>query len=324
MAKKLKLEHDQSDGYNYFQNLPDELVISIFTKLSSCSDDKYDSLDHLKALGRCLSVSKRFNALACLVPALSIKHLSLVILYKYCPMILKKFKHIRSLRITHWSNTEALMTNQKKDIPIISWEASYRPHSYCLAVVSCKKSSVYIDKDPQSYMLSNATPKDDVYHGSIWSDVKDMFCLHHMLVSSIKDHKYLQRVVVTDVYDRGTLILEEDMLAELRNCSSTNLEHVLVRDRSGSAINLHAPSPMKHMGHVMNKVCFSIIEWREKATHDPIYKDEDVTGIPTDLRRFWPVKLLRILLEDPAYVEVNDSTEILELLSDIKSDGNLI
>ncbi|WOG87390.1 hypothetical protein DCAR_0206614 [Daucus carota subsp. sativus] len=82
MAKKLKLEHDeQSKGYDYFQNLPDDLVISIFTKLSSNNDNqKYESLSDLKALGRCSSISKRFNSLFSLVPSLSIKEPSIAML----------------------------------------------------------------------------------------------------------------------------------------------------------------------------------------------------------------------------------------------------
>lgn len=317
---------NQSYPNDLFHKLPDELIVFLLTKLSSSeNDNKNSSLDDIKSLGRCSSISKRFNSLVSLVTTLSIKHPSVFMLYKYCPLILNTFKHIRSLQITHCSSTAALMSYQNKCIPLILWEASYRPHSYCLAVVAYKNITHYLNKDPQPLMLSNDTPKDDEYHESIWSHIKDMICLHHMLVSSIKDHTSLQRVVVTDLYDRGTLTLEDDMLAELRNCTATNLEHVLVRDRCGSAINLDVPlTTTKHFGIVMNDVCFSIIEWREKPMHDPIPMDEDVTGIPTDLQRVWLVRFLGFLLEDPAKVEVNDSTEILQLLSDLKSDGNLI
>ncbi|KAL1804575.1 hypothetical protein ACET3Z_027643 [Daucus carota] len=385
MAKKLKLEHDQSKCYDYFQNLtddlmisiftklmnsssssdknhgshvgpkvlgrcttvckrfnalacpvigktcfeklPDQLVMCIFTKLSSNDDEKYDSLGDLKALGRCSSISKRFNSLVSLVPSLSINHPSIYMLYKYCPLILNKFKHIRALQITHWSRTAAVMRDQNKSIPLIVWEASYRPHSYFLAVVSYKNIFSYAFKDPKSFMLPDSTPKDDEYHESIWSDIEDMFCLHHMLVSSIKDHTFLQRVVVTDFNRRGTLTLEEDMLAELRNCSPRNqLEHVLVSDRSGSAINLDVPGPNKFLGLMLNDVCFSILEWWENPMHDhdPIPKDEDVSGIPAHLQKGWLVQLLRILLKDPAMVEVNDSTDILQLFGGLKSDGYLI
>ncbi|WOH10884.1 hypothetical protein DCAR_0830360 [Daucus carota subsp. sativus] len=148
-----------------------------------------------------------------------------------------------------------------------------------------------------------------------------------MLVSSIKDHTFLQSVVVTDFNRRGTLTLEEDMLAELRNCVPRNqLEHVLMRDRSGSAINLDVPGPNKFLGLMLNDVCFSILEWWENPMHDhdPIPKDEDVSGIPAHLQKGWLVQLLRILLKDPAMVEVNDSTDILQLFGGLKSDGYLI
>ncbi|KAL1827446.1 hypothetical protein ACET3Z_005858 [Daucus carota] len=176
-------------------------------------------------------------------------------------------------------------------------------------------------------MLPDDTPKDDEYHESIWRDIKDMFFLHHMLVSSIKDHKSLKRVVVTDFNRRGTLTLEEDMLAELRNCEPRNqqLEHVVVRDRSGSAINLDVPGPNKLLGLMLNDVCFSVQEyWWENNTvhdHDPIPEAEDVTGFPTHLQKGWLVQLLGILLKDPAKVEINDSTDVVEFLSDIKSAG---
>lgn len=300
MAKKWRSRRRKSDGFNYFQNLPDELVICIFTKLSNNNNDEHDSHADLKALVPCLSVSRRFSELVCHVPtSLSINYPSIAMLYKYCPNILRKFKNIRSLKVTH---TEL----QTKGLPIIFWEATYRPHSYCLVVVSD------IDQDPQSLMLPNDTAKDDkYYYKSLWSHIKNMFRLHHMLVSSIKDLRHLQRVVVTDAYNWGTLIIEDHTLAALRNCTSTNLEHVLVHQNSG--LNLKG-------------VCFSIIEWHEKANHNRSHEDEVVTGVPADLpdRSRLTKKVLRHLLENPANVEVNDSKEILELLSNIKSDGNLL
>lgn len=314
---------------DFFENLPDELVVFIFTKLSSSNSDDNNFLEDLKTLGQCSIVSKRFNALICLVPTLSIKHLNIAMLYKYCPAILEKFKHIRSLQVTHWSSTEKQMMCEDKDPPSILWEASYEPHSYCLAVVSYKNCFRYYDQDPQfpdpqSLMLSDITARDNEYYESIKSHIRDMVCLHHMLVSSIKDHKYLQRVVVTDLNNRGTLTLEEDTLAELRNCTSTNLERVQARYKSGSFINLDVPYWKNHLGIVLNHVCFSIIEWWEKTMEDRTLKDDG--GIPTGLPgsgKFMK-KALRSILENPANIEVNDNKAMLQLLSDIKCDGSLL
>lgn len=135
-----------------------------------------------------------------------------------------------------------------------------------------------------------------------------------MLVSSIRDHKYLQRVVVTDFYNRGMLILEEDMLAELRNCTaSTNLEQVVARDRSGYVINLDVPFLKNYLGLVMNSVCFNIVEWWEKADNDHDYEidDADNGSVPSAL----PFKCLgggrlkkslQSILENPDNVDDNE------------------
>lgn len=325
MGKGMCLRGDD----DYFENLPDELVVFIFTKLSSSNSDDNDFLEDLKTLGQCLVVSKRFNALTCLVPTLSIKHLNIAMLYKYCPAILKKFKHIRSLQVTHWSSTEKQMMCEDKDPPTILWEASYKPRSYRLALVSYKNCSRYFHQDlqfpdPKSLMLSDITARDNEFYESIKSHTRDMICLHHMLISSIKDHNYLQRVVVTDRNNLGTLILEEDTLAELRNCTSTNLEQVQARYRSGSLLNLDVPFLKNHLGIVLNHVCFSIIEWCEKTTDDRPHKDDD-GGIPTGLpgRKFMK-RALKSILENPANVEFNDNKDLVQLLSGLKCDGSLL
>lgn len=193
----------QSYSNDLFQKLPDDLIVFILTKLScstSDNDDNYNSLDNIKLLGWCSSISKHFNSLVPLVPSLSINHPSV---YMLCHLIPNKFKHIRALQITHWPRTAALMRDQDKCIPMIIWQASYIPHSYFLAVVSYKNIFSYIFKDPKSFKHLDATLKDDKYYESIWSDIKDRFCLHHMLVSSIMEHAFLQRVVLLFLIDGG-------------------------------------------------------------------------------------------------------------------------
>ncbi|KAL8108387.1 hypothetical protein AgCh_024740 [Apium graveolens] len=342
MPKKLKLQGGgggggggggSSDGCNYFENLPDELVILIFTKLSSSINDKNNNLDDIKSLGRCSSVSKRFNALTCLVPALSIQYPNMATIFKLCPKILKKFKHIHSLQVTHLSSTELRMRDQGKPLPFIFWEAAYRPHSYSLAVVSCKKFSHYSD-DPQKQQLmcSDIAAKDFDVFGLIRYQILDMICLHHMLVSLIKDHKYLQRVVVTDLNNRGMLTLENDQLVELRNCTRSNLEQVVARDRSGSVINLNVPSLKPLSGLVMNNFFFSIIEWWEKDTDDFIHKDEEDGGIPRDMHFICHegvnlAKVLTSVMENPdgikVGIKVNDDKIVVRLLSLLNSEGYL-
>lgn len=63
MNKELKSD-EQGDihGYNYFENLPDELVILIFTKLSS-TNDKHNFVDDIQSLGRCSIVTVRFGTI---------------------------------------------------------------------------------------------------------------------------------------------------------------------------------------------------------------------------------------------------------------------
>ncbi|KAK1386647.1 hypothetical protein POM88_014825 [Heracleum sosnowskyi] len=314
MAKKLGSRHG---GFN---KLPDELVIRIFTKLSSSGDEKHhDSRADLKALVPCLYVSKRFNALACLVPtSLSIEYPSITMLYQYHRIILNKFKYIRSLQITHSSDVLS------ESIPAsIMWGAAFRPHGYCFALVSYK--GIFLRHvDPQ-----DATLKDDKYHEPILRYIGGMIRLHHMLVSSIKDHRCLRRVMVTDSHNHGTLTLEEDMLAELRNCTTTNLEHVLVRDRLGYANELVVPENGFQV--VLTDVCFCIIEWQDKVIDDGIQADEDVRGIPADIpqslcqyKNFCLKYMLETLLKDPVKMEVNNhSKDVLQLVSYIKSDGNL-
>ncbi|KAK1362962.1 hypothetical protein POM88_038523 [Heracleum sosnowskyi] len=244
------------DDGDYFENLPDDLVVFIFTKLSCSCSNGNNFLEDLKTL-------------------------------------------------------------------------EYKPRSYCLALVSYKKSFQYFDKDqqfpdPQSLMLP-VSARDNEYYESIKSHTRDMICLHHMLVSSIKDHKYLQRVVVTDLNNRGTLTLEEDTLAELRNCTSTNLDQVQARHRSGSLINLDVPLWKNHIGIVLNHICFSIIEWWDKTMDDHTHKDDDDGGSPNALPgNYFITKALTSILENPAKVEVDDNKDILQLLSDLKCDGNLL
>lgn len=156
------------------------------------------------------------------------------------------------------------------------------------------------------------------------------------LVSSIKDHRCLRRVMVTDSRNSGTLTLEEDMLVELRNSTTTNLEHVLVRDRLGYANELVVPIRENSFWIVLQDVCFCIIEWWDKAMDDRIHADEDVMGIPADVpesfcqgtqyERYCLKYMLRTLLKDPVKVEVNEhNKDVLQLLSYMKySDGNLL
>ncbi|WOG90400.1 hypothetical protein DCAR_0209644 [Daucus carota subsp. sativus] len=300
------------------------LLFLFVTKLSSSNSHDNYFLEDLKTLGQCSAVSKRFNALTCLVPTLTIKHLNIAMLCDYCPAILKKFKHIRSLQVTHWSSTEKQMFCEDKAPPNILREAFYKPRNYCLAVVSWKNTFYYNDQDMQSRMLSDVTPKDNEYYESIKSHTRDMICLHHMLVSSIKDHKYLQRVVVTDLKNRAILTLEEDTLAEFKNCNSTNLERVDVHYRYGSLSNLDVPILKNHSRLVLKDVCFNIIEWWEKTMDDHTHKDDD-GGIPTGLPGGILLKtVLRSILESPANVEVNDDEAMLEVLSCLKCAGHLL
>lgn len=220
---------------------------------------------------------------------------------------------------------------QRKPAPIIRWEAAYRPHSYCLTVVAYKKETQYSDnlEEQQSLMLSDDAVNDDYFIDLNRKHVLDMIFLHHMLVYLIKDHKHLQRVVVTDFSDRGRLTLEEHMLIELRNCTSTNLEQVLERDRSGYVINLDVPDVNTRSGFVMNNVCFNIIEWWEKVTDDHIHKDDDDKAISSGLpfkRRGSEMlkKVLESIMRNPDDVEVNDDKVIVQVLSHIKSKGYLL
>lgn len=331
MDKGLNSQGD--DEFAFFHHLPDELVIEIFTKLSN-SNAPNDTLDDLKLLGQCSTVCKRFSSLVCLVRTLNIKHPSCKTLYDYCPKILKTFKHIRSLQVKHWSCAEIRMHNNRKKCPTVYFDAAYRPQSYSLLVISYKKISYYSDlRVRDSLMLSDAGMEygnDDLY-ARTEEHAFDLIRLHHMLVSSIKDHNYLQMVVVTDFMNRGTFTLEKEMLVELRNCSSINLEQVQGLARSGFFLNLDVPLENNRYGVVLYNVCFNIIEWSEMSADDPIYKaDVDADrGIPTGL----PFKgslgvllknYLGILLKNPDDLRVNDSKIVLGLLSDIKWDGNLL
>ncbi|KAK1362959.1 F-box domain-containing protein [Heracleum sosnowskyi] len=313
-----------------FENLPDDLLVFIFTKLSCSSSDDNNFLEDLKTLGQCSIICKRFNELICLVPTLLIKHANIAMLYQYCPAILKKFKQIRALQVTHLSSTEIETRGEHKEPDfIVVWEADYKPRSYILALVSYKKCSRYFDQDQQfpdaqSLMLP-VSARDNEYYESIKSHTRDMVCLHHMLVSSIKEHKYLQRVVVTDLNNRGTLTLEEDTLAELRNCTSTNLDQVQSFHGSGSLTNLDIPLWKNHIGIVLNHVCFNIVKWWDKTMDDHTHKDDDDGGSPNALPgNYFITKALTSILENPAKVEVDDNKDILQLLSDLKCDGNLL
>lgn len=90
--------NSQGEEFAFFQNLQDEFVIEIFTKLSD-SNTPFDTLDDLKSLGQSSTVCKHFSSLGSLVPILSIKHFCCKTLYDYCPKILNKFKHISSLQV---------------------------------------------------------------------------------------------------------------------------------------------------------------------------------------------------------------------------------
>lgn len=315
----------QSDGYDYFYSLPDELIILIFTKLSTSTNEKV-FLDNIKLLCRCSSVSKRFNALTCLVPTLLIRHPYIKALNYCCPIILQKFKHIRSLQISHLSPPEIDMLRQHKPLPIIRWEATYRPHAYCLALVSYKNSSHYFDKSQkhQSLMLSADAAMDVDYINSIRLHTLDVIYFHHMLVCLIKDHKYLQQVVVTDLYNRGMLTLEEDVLVELRNCTSTNPEQVLTRNLCRFSVKLDVPFVKPYVGVVMDNVCCNLVEWWEKPTDDHIHNDDDNNGgIPSALPFKCPdAEMLRKALTsmmENSEVLLRDGKVIVEILEELKS-----
>lgn len=324
--KKLKLQV-QSDGYDYFYSLPDELVMLIFTKLSTSTDEKV-SLDNIKSLCRCSKVSKRFNALTCLVPTLVIRLPNIKALNYYCPIILQKFKHIRSLQVSYLSHPGI---EKHKPLPIIRWQATYRPHAYCLALVSYKNSSHYFNNSQkhQSLMLSADSAMDVYYINSIRSHTLDLIGLHHMLVCLIKDHKYLQEVVVTDLYNRGMLTLKEDVLVELRNCTSTNPEQVLTRNLCRFAGNLDVPFVNPYAGVVMDNVCYNLVEWWEKPTDDHIHKDDDNNvDIPSALPFKCPdAEMLRKALTsmmENSEVLIRDGEIIVEILADLKSLGYLL
>lgn len=86
-----------------------------------------------------------------------------------------------------------------------------------------------------------------------------------MLVSSIKDHEYLQKVEVTDFWNQGMYILE-DMLVQLSYCTSINLEQVFWFHglEPGSCGGVDIPSGNTVTGFVMKNLWFNIIEyWKE-------------------------------------------------------------
>ncbi|XP_074370307.1 uncharacterized protein LOC141711627 isoform X2 [Apium graveolens] len=283
MDKGLNLQSD--DEFVFFQNLPDELVIKIFTTLSN-SDAPFDTLNDLKLLGQCSTVCKQFNSLVCLVQTLSIKHPSCKTLYDYCPKILNKFKYIHSLQVKHWSCAEICINDERKKLPTIHFDVAYTPRSYSLVVVSYKKLSYYSDRRARDYlMLPDVAMEDgnDDLYSPTREHAFDLIRLHHMLVSSIKDHSYLQMVMVTDFSDRGTFTLDKEMLVELRNCSSINLEQVQGLDRSGFFLNLDFPFGNSSSGLVLYNICFNIIEWSEKSADDPIHKADADRGIPDGL-----------------------------------------
>lgn len=114
----------------------------------------------------------------------------------------------------------------------------------------------------------------------------DLICLHHMLVSSIKNHNYLRMVVVIDFNYRGMFTLEKEMLAELRNCKSINLEQVQGLDhRSGFFFNLDFPLEINQYGVVLYNIWFNIIQW---FTDDPIHNDD--TEADGDIPTGFPFK----------------------------------
>ncbi|KAK1405152.1 F-box domain-containing protein [Heracleum sosnowskyi] len=329
MDKGLNSQGD--DEFVFFQNLPDELVVEIFTRLSN-SDAPFDTLHDLKSLCQCSTVCKRFYSLVFLVPTLNIKHPSCKTLYEYCPKILKNFKHIRSLQVKHWSCTEIHLNNQHMDLPSVFFDAAYKPQSYSLVVVSYKKFSYYQNLQVRDIlMLSDAGMEsgDVNLHAPTREHAFDLITLHHMLVSSIKDHNYLQMVVVTDFTNRGTFTLEKEMLVELRNCSSINLEQVQGLHRSGFLLNMDFPFGNNKSGVVLNNICFNIIEWSEKSADDPIHKADADGGILTGLPFKGSVGVLLknylgLLLKNYDDVLVNDNEIVLALLSTIKLDGNLL
>ncbi|KAK1380271.1 hypothetical protein POM88_027015 [Heracleum sosnowskyi] len=154
------------------QNLPDELVIEIFTRLNN-NDAPFDTLHDLKSLCQCSTVCKRFYSLVFLVRTFNIKHPNGKTLYEHCPKILKNFKHIRSLQVKH-----------------------SKPY---------KKFSYYQNLQVRDIlMLSDASMEsdDDNLHAPTREHAFDLITLHHMLESSINDHNYLQMVVVTNFTNR--------------------------------------------------------------------------------------------------------------------------
>ncbi|KAL8109656.1 hypothetical protein AgCh_025674 [Apium graveolens] len=234
MSKESKSQESASHGDTcYIEKLPDELVILIFTKLSSSSSGGKDNLDEIKLLGQCSILCKRFNSLTCVVPTLCIIHPSIKTLYDCSPKILKKFKHIRSLQVLHRFYTDLRIDREHEDLPTICSEAAYRPHSYCLAVIMYKNLSFYQDEQVQKPAMQSDVASEigrDLYT-SLCEYTFPLIRYHHMLVSSIKDHSYLQGVVVSDYSNRVAFTLDEDMLVKFRDCSSTNLEHVQARIR---------------------------------------------------------------------------------------------
>ncbi|KAL1807534.1 hypothetical protein ACET3Z_024524 [Daucus carota] len=314
------------DGHNYFEKLNDKLIVeSIFTKLSS--SDANNSLDDIKSLGQCSTVCKRFNALTCQVSKLRISHASIAVLCKYCPVIFKKFNNVYSIQVKHLSFPYAqILMPGFEGFPVIHWEAAYRPHSYSLALISYKKQSLYFDHQQwQHLMRSDATTRD--LSALMREHCLDLIYLHHMLVLSIKDHKSLQRLVVTDFRNRGTLTLKEDMLRELRDCRTTNLKQVRVRDRSSSVINFDIPDHVEEeeaMGVVLNNLSFNIIEWWEESTDDQLYnyEDGDDLNILLGLRQGILKHVLKSLLKNTADIDIkfNDGRITLKLLSELMSD----
>lgn len=325
MTKRWKSQQDDSHGHNYFEKLNDKLFVeSIFKKLSSNGAD--NSLNDIKALGQYSTVCKRFNALTCLVSKLCISHASIAVLCKYCPVILKKFKNVYSIQVKHWSCPVIQLMSRLEGLPVIHWEAAYKPHSYSLALISYKKQSWYLNHQQRQHLMrSDATRTDYCLSGLMREHCLDLICLHHMLVSSIRDHKSLQRVVVTDFRNLGTLTPKEDMLRELRDCRTINLKQVQVRDRSSSVINFDIPDVKEEFfGVVLNNLSFNIIEWWEKSTDDHIYnyKDDDDLNILLGLRQGILKHVLKSLLKntDDIYIKFNDGGITLKVLSELMSD----
>ncbi|KAI3450022.1 hypothetical protein Pfo_006687 [Paulownia fortunei] len=265
------------DSDDFFDRLPDEVVLSIFDKLHDA-----------KSLCLSMSVCKRFHSIAPQVVEIflpipekkaAVKEfdqethrsffknpvirtlmkpfhfISQVIKFKskneendldfysyYVPnQILKSFEGIRALHLRlpcHGNQKQGSKTgkNSKNSTTLLKWKAEFGRELHSCVILGAKSWTEKLEKEENSLgsdQESRFMADDELKLRIVWT----ISCLiaasarHYLIQETVKGHKMIENVVVSDESGQGRLCMNKEQIEEMRELKGKGDEMLEYRSR---------------------------------------------------------------------------------------------